>query len=295
LYNVARNKHSDYLEQIVKGLIEKRGMPPGKAYAIAWGAMRKWARGGGKVTPEVRAAAVKALAEEKAKGAAAKASHAHAVGWDDHARVIEMGAVQSSAGGGPPPASPTASRSGGGSGSPQARVPAGQAGGGQFGGGSGQASAAKPDAHQQHLAHLAHVANVARQKAALLATAKDDKAKAAALIVQRGVLQKALASAGGKVSSGQAGATTVKNATTKTTAPAAKASTTAAAPAAASTAPAAAKAASATAKAATAAPGTAAAKATAAQLTRQIATLNTQINQLLAAANQATAQAAALK
>jgi hypothetical protein len=218
-----------------------------------------------------------------------------AYSWRDLDTVIEMAAAQPAAGGGPPPAPPAASQSGG-SGSPQARVPSGQAGGGQFGSGGGQAAAPKPDAHQQHVAHLAHLAQVATQKAALLATAADDRNKAAALVQQRAVLVKALASAGGKVSAGQAGAKTATTAKTKTTAPA---TTGTAAPAAASTATAAAKApakaASTTAKAATAAPGTAAAKATAAQLTTQIGALSTQISQLLAAANQATAQATALK
>jgi hypothetical protein len=307
LYHVKGLGHAAYFEQVRNGLM-KRGIPEGKAHAMTWGILRRWAAGGGKVHPEVRAAAVKALAEEAAKGAAAKASHGHAVTWDDLDAVLEMAAVQSTAGGGPPPAPPTASQSGGGGGSPQARVPAGQAGGGQFGSGSGQATAGKqgtagkkpaalkPTAHQQHVAHLAHMAQVSTAKAALMATAADDRAKAAGLIQQRNVLAKALASAGGKVSSGQAGSTTAKTAATKTTAPA-TASTTTSTPAAASTT--AAKtpaAATTTAKAAaTAAPGTAAAKATAAQLTTQIAALNTQINQLLAAANQAAAQAAAMK
>jgi hypothetical protein len=293
LYRVKGLGHAAYFTQVRNGLM-KRGIPEGKAHAMTWGILRRWAAGGGGVHPEVRAAAVKALAEEKAKGAAAKASHGHAVSWGDLDAVLEMAATA------PPPASTApASQSGGGSGSPQARVPVGQPGGGRFGSGGGQApagkqAAAKPDAHQKHLAHVAHMKQVAAAKAALLATAKDDQAKAAALIQQRNALQKALASAGGKVSSGQAGAKTATTAKTKSTAPAtaktASTSTTSAAPA---TAKAPAK--TAAAKAATAPPGTAAAKATAVQLTQQIAALNSQINQLLAAAKQATAQAAALK
>ena len=286
LYHSAGNQHSPYLQNVVKALI-RGGMDPHRAYAVAWSSLRKWSLKS--KHPEVRAAAAGGLGLEKVAEARA---HAHAVTWDDHARVIEMAVVQSTAGGGP--AAGTQS-----SGTPQARVPAGQAGGGRFGSGSGQPAKgktaaakapAKPDAHQQHVAHVAHAAQVSTQRAALTATAADDRSKAAALIQQRNALQKALASAGGKVSSGQAGSTTSANATTKSTAPAAastasKSTTASTAPAAAST----------PAKAATAAPGTAAANATAAQLTTQIAALNTQINQLLAAAKQATAQAAALK
>jgi hypothetical protein len=72
LYNVKGLGHSNYFQHIVKALI-RSGKPPGIAYAIAWGAIRRWARGGGNVTPEVRAAARAALVEEKAKGALAKA------------------------------------------------------------------------------------------------------------------------------------------------------------------------------------------------------------------------------
>jgi hypothetical protein len=75
LYGVAGNKHSDYFEQVVKGLMTKRGMGKGQASAIAWGVLRKWAHGGGGVHPEVAAAASRALAQEAA--ASAKA-HAHA-------------------------------------------------------------------------------------------------------------------------------------------------------------------------------------------------------------------------
>jgi hypothetical protein len=74
LYDVKGLGHTDYYQQIVKALIEKRGMEPGKAYAIARGAIRKWARGGGKVHPEVRAAAGAAEAGELARQARA---HAH--------------------------------------------------------------------------------------------------------------------------------------------------------------------------------------------------------------------------
>jgi hypothetical protein len=117
LYGVRGNMHSPYMQQIVKALIEKRGMDPGKAYAIAWEAMRKWSKGGGKVHPEVRAAAAGGLGLEKVAEARA---HAHANTWDEVAGVVELAAV--------------------------VRVPAGQAGGGQFGAGGTAAPAGKTTA-----------------------------------------------------------------------------------------------------------------------------------------------------
>ena len=86
LYGVKGNKHSDYFESIVQALMRK-GMDKGKASAIAWGALRKWQRGGGHVHSEVRAAATGALAEEKVAQARA---HAHASTWDDVAAVVEL-------------------------------------------------------------------------------------------------------------------------------------------------------------------------------------------------------------
>ncbi len=277
LYGVAGNKHSDYYEQIVKALMEKRGMDKGRASAIAWGVLRKWAHGGGGVHSEVAAAASRALAGEAAASARA---HAHAVTWHDHGLVIEMGFNSS-----------------------QVRVPAGQAGGGQFGSAGGGAAAGqqpkgaakpppapKPTAHQLHVAHVAHVTGSSTQKAELLVTAQDDKTKAAALIKQRDALAAGLASAGGKTSSGQAGAKTASTAKTKSTAPAAAAGTTAAAPKAAST--------STTASTKTAAATTATASAKAgntAQVKAQIAQLNLQIDSLLQAAADASAQAAKMQ
>jgi hypothetical protein len=177
------------------------------------------------------------------------------------------------------------------------RVPAGQPGGGTFGSGqSGQPQGkpgAKPGAkgapkltpHQQHVAHVAHQQNVSTQKAGLLVAAQDDRAKAAALIKQRDALVKALASAGGKTSSGQAGAKTATTSKTKSTAAStAKTGTTAA------------KTTAATAKTASTAAKTATSAATsAAGMKAQVAQLNTQITALLQQAAQATAQAAKLK
>jgi hypothetical protein len=269
LYRVAGQEHTPYLQQLVKALIEKRGMPPAKAYAIAYGALRKWSKGGGRVSPEVSAAAAGSLAGEKAK------AHAHAGSWDDVLRVLDFGLVPG-----------------------EARVPVGSATAGQFSAGGAAAPAgqqgkgkqpaqapAKPPltAHQKHVAHVAHELKVSTAKAGLLVTAQDDQQKAAALRKQRDALVKALASAGGKVSTGQAGSKTAKTATTKTTAPATAKT--------ASTAPAKATAKTATAKA----PAIPAKAGSAAAMKAQIASLNTQISQLLTAAKKATAQAATMK
>jgi hypothetical protein len=170
--------------------------------------------------------------------------------------------------------------------SKDSRVPAGSPGGGTFGqGGNQQQQKGKPTAHQQHMAHVAHLKGNAAKKAALLATASSDRAKAATLIKQRNVLVKALASASGKTTKGQAGAKTAANKTT-----AAKTTTAATSTAATTTS---AKTTTTTAKTAAKKTTTAAstAKASVAQLRAQIAQLNTQINGLLAAATQAQAQA----
>jgi hypothetical protein len=293
LYGAKGNMHSPYMQNIVKALIEKRGMDPGKAYAVAWGAMRKWSRGGGKVHPEVRAAAAGGLGLEKAAEARA---HAHAASWSDVGRRIDLAATPA-----PAPAPAVAPVSGQAGGALPARVAAGSTTGGQFSaGGGGQPSqgktaatgktTAKPPltAHQQHVAHVAHLLKVSTAKAGLLVTAQDDRQKAAGLIKQKNALVKAMASAGGKASTGQAGAKTAKTATTKTTAPAAAktaaASTTAAKPAA-----------SAAAKKSTTAAKPSASATSAAGLKTQVAALNTQISALLAQASQATAQAAKMK
>jgi hypothetical protein len=283
LYHVAGQEHTAYFQNVVKALIEKRGMPPAKAYAVAYGALRKWSKGGGKVSPEVSAAATGSLAGEKSK------VHSHAGSWDDILRVLDFGLV---------PGEP--------------RVPAGSATAGQFSAGAGAqpaagqqpakappqtaaqkkaaaaaAAKARADAaHKAHVAHVAHVNGVSTKKAGLLVSAQDDRQQADALIKQRDALAKALASASGKTSTGQAGSTTSANSTTSTTAPATAASATAAAPATASTTK------STTAAKAPAAPAKA---GSAAAMKAQIAQLDTQITALQAAAATATAQAAKLK
>ena len=84
LYGKAGNKHSDYFEQIVHALMTKRGMDQATASKIAWGALRKWRSGGGKVHPEVRAAAAGALGQEQAAKLAAS--------WEQAGRLIELAA-----------------------------------------------------------------------------------------------------------------------------------------------------------------------------------------------------------
>jgi hypothetical protein len=414
LYNVKGMKHSDYFEQVVQALMTKRGMDKGHASAVAYGALRRWTRGG-HVHPEVRAAAAGALAEEKAKGAAARAVHGHAVSrgelaraavelswrgaWKTEARGKEgewtgslsgladkldsdhpgkgfgdevrkardaagrgdrdkagehlenayeavrghAGAVGSATQEGRKAAGNAflldqktrqlqggvtlARRRGrtwgdvGGevelvSGGrrvlefynpAQPRTAAGQVGGGQFTtgqqgqqgqqgakpaakqGGKPAAKPAAPTAHQQHVAHVQHQQNTASRKAGLLATAQHDRAQAAGLIKQRGVLMKALASASGKTSSGQAGSTTSSNATTKSSAPATTASTASTASTAGTTA-----AGSTASSSPASSSGTSTAAQSASQIRAQIAQLTTQINGLLAAAQQAQAQAAKL-
>jgi hypothetical protein len=291
LYDVKGLGHTDYLNQIVKALIGK-GMDPGKAYAVARGSIRKWGHGGAHVHPEVRAAATAAEAGELAKQARAKAVHGHAASWDDVLLVIDLAAT-------PAPAPAVAPASGQAGGALPARVAAGSATGGQFSAGSGGQpsqgkaatgkAAAKPPltAHQQHVAHVAHLLKVSTAKAGLLVTAQDDRQKAAGLIKQRDALVKAMASAGGKASTGQAGAKTAKTATTSTTAPAT--------PAPAAAVPASTSTAAATPKAPAAAAKPSASATSAAGLKTQVAALNTQISALLAQASQATAQAAKMK
>src|ERR1039458_2614716 len=136
------NTHSPYYEQIVQALMEKRGMDKGKASAIAWGALRKWQRGGGHVHSEVRAAATGALAGEKVAQARA---HAHASTWDELGTVIDLaaaprrgwdgGALERAAAAAPPPQQ---------GGTLPPRVPAGSSAGGQFGAAPGSPPPAKP-------------------------------------------------------------------------------------------------------------------------------------------------------
>ena len=86
LYHVKGLGHTPYLQQVVKALIEERGMPPGKAYAIARARIRKWSATS--KHPEVRAAAGRAEAGEIARQGR---GHAHAISsWDVADTLIEL-------------------------------------------------------------------------------------------------------------------------------------------------------------------------------------------------------------
>lgn len=83
LWRVKGMELPPYFQNIRNALI-RDGHTPADAYQLTWGAIRRWAAGGGNVHPEVRAAAVRALADLKAKAAIA---HAHANAGQ---RVIEL-------------------------------------------------------------------------------------------------------------------------------------------------------------------------------------------------------------
>lgn len=63
LWHDPHAKLPNYVEQVAKGLMEKRGMSESRAIQTAIAAIKRWARGGGNVHPEVRAAAAQALAQ----------------------------------------------------------------------------------------------------------------------------------------------------------------------------------------------------------------------------------------
>jgi hypothetical protein len=64
-----------YIQNVAKGIM-KSGKSESAAIASAIAIMKRWAAGGGKVRPEVRAAAAKALAQWEAKKAASHAKSA---------------------------------------------------------------------------------------------------------------------------------------------------------------------------------------------------------------------------
>lgn len=156
LYGVKGNKHSDYFEQIVKALMEKRGMDKGKASAIAWGALRRWSAGKGHVHPEVQGAAADALGKETVARARA---HAHANGEEEAWQALDMAVAAA-----------------------QPRVPAGSAAGGQFGSASGPAASPAAPASSN-----------AQRKAQMLKQAAQDRAQAALLMKQLASLSAASA------------------------------------------------------------------------------------------------------
>lgn len=137
-----------------------------------------------------------------------------------------------------------------------------------------------PDAHQQHVAH---------EKAQIAGQIAGNNHKIGQLMAQKRAMLAALASAGGKTSSGQSGSKTSSNATTASNAAASS-------KAAASTASTASSAASSTASTAkSAASSASSASQSTAQISAQIAAVNGQIAALRAANAQLAAKAAALK
>jgi len=65
-----------YIQNIAKGMMKGGDIDESSAIARAIGAVKRWARGGGGVHPEVKAAAAAALAEWEAKKAATHAKSA---------------------------------------------------------------------------------------------------------------------------------------------------------------------------------------------------------------------------
>lgn len=70
-----------YIRMVAHALI-RSGKPKDKAISMAIGIVRNWAEGKGKVSPKVRAAAAKAIAEWEAKKAKSHVTKAAATTWD---------------------------------------------------------------------------------------------------------------------------------------------------------------------------------------------------------------------
>jgi hypothetical protein len=163
-------KLPDYIENIATGILKGGEPDKSRAIALAVAAVRRWASGSGKVSPEVRAAAAKALAE----WTALKASHSHSnqdggamtLTWNGQS--LDLASID--LGGYLPP-----------------HVPAGSPTGGQFGTTSGSPSAAKPGktpASPKAKAAAQAVAAATARKAALHAQAKKLRVQAAAISAQ---------------------------------------------------------------------------------------------------------------
>jgi hypothetical protein len=253
-----------YIRNIAKAIMRKRGMDESHAIAIAKASTSKWASGGGKVKPEVRAASAATNADWAAKRARA---HAHANAGDYARAIVELAGTAAGAAqdthGVTGQFAPKGSAQGAGNDKAKSTASAH----------AKATAAAKAKAHKAHLAHLAHLAHDPKA-AGYEKTAAADRAKAKALGAQLKLLKAALASASGKVIKGQSGSTT------SSSAPAVKKAA-AAAPAATTTT----GAAKGTTAAAPVKPG---ATPTAAQLKMAIAGLTKQIAQLNAAAAAAT-------
>ena len=209
----------------MRNALIRSGHTPAEAYQITWGAIRRWAHGGGKAHPEVVAAAQAALADLAAKSAIA---HAHAnetggamaLSWNN---VDGIGLATVDLGGYLPP-----------------HVPAGSPTGGQFGTTSGSPSAAKAGkaakpgakakaADPARAAGLAKRAALHAQANALRAKAKTVQGQIAALNATIALQVKATAAAKAKPAASAAAKAkaAIAKAATKKAATTAKKTTTA--------------------------------------------------------------------
>lgn len=89
LFHVKGLQLPAYIQNIAHALV-RSGHPESRAIQMAIGICQRWAAGGGKVTPEVRAAAQKAIAEWEAAKARAHSSQEHSATCQD---AIELAAV----------------------------------------------------------------------------------------------------------------------------------------------------------------------------------------------------------
>ena len=169
LYGKKGNKHSDYFEQVVKALMEKRGMDKGHASAIAWSALRKW-RAKSK-HPEVKAAATGALVQEDVARAQAHANRIQDFReiWQLANAMIAIELVGTAAG------SAKDNRSG----VTGQYIPAGQSSGSKSG---KPGKGSKPVKGHPH--HNNQQSSKAKEKAQLMQQVRNDRAQIRGLIAQ---------------------------------------------------------------------------------------------------------------
>jgi hypothetical protein len=250
--------------QHVRDALIRSGHPPAEAYEITWGAIRRWAHGGGSAHPEVVAAAKAALADLKAKAAVAhshsnEAGGAMALTWNGQA--VDLASID--LGGYLPP-----------------HVPAGSPTGGEFGTTAGSPKAAKPGktpVSPKAKAAAQVKAAATAKKAALHAQAKKLRTQAAAITAQIAGINATIALQVKATAAAKAAAAAKPSVTAKAAAAVKKAATTSAAAA----------------KAKTAA--TKAKKPTLAQNRATVTGLHSRVHSLLSQAAKLDAQANAIK
>lgn len=193
--------------QNVRNALIRSGHTPADAYRITWGAIRRWARGGGKAHPEVVAAAQAALADLAAKSAIAH-SHANeggaAVSLSWNGQHIDLASVELGSYIAP-------------------HLPAGTPQGGQFGTTSGGGASAGKTAGSAKAAAQARASGLAKRAAlhaqanALRAQAKTLQAQITALNATIALQVKATAAAAPKpkASATAKAAAAIKKAATK--------------------------------------------------------------------------------